>query len=72
LDRDDESAAGHYVTSGTTLVGLGSLASTLAFVLTLVFRVELYFIDGRAMGLLGLGFVALGIWMIRHGGVKQK
>jgi hypothetical protein len=66
--RDDlDDAGGHYVTAGTTLVGLGAVAIAAAAVLAMVLRVDLRFIDGQTMAVIGGGFVGVGGWMIAYG-----
>ena len=55
------------MTSGSLLAGLGTLAIVMSLFLVFVWRVELRFIDERAMGFLGVLFVALGTWMVIHG-----
>jgi len=67
MPLDDDSAGGHYVTSGAVLVGLGSVALIIALVLTLFLKIEMRFIDNQGMALIGLGFIGLGVWMILHG-----
>jgi len=70
--HEDESAGGHYVTAGMTLIALGSLALVISLVATRLVKHELHFIDGRTMGLFGLGFVCIGGWMTRHGGAASQ
>ena len=65
--EEEESAGGHYVTAGAALIGLGAVGLLVAIMGTLVWHVELRFIDGRAMGLTSFGFIALGGWMVRRG-----
>ena len=64
---DDNDAGGHYVTTGTTLVALGSVAIVVATVLALVLHVDLRFIDAQTMAAIGVGFGVVGGWMLIHG-----
>ena len=65
--NDDNDAGGNYVPSGVALIALGALAVVAAFILTILLRLELRFIDSRTMGFIGLGFIAVGSFMVRHG-----
>ncbi|MEM1031242.1 MAG: hypothetical protein AAF928_05395 [Myxococcota bacterium] len=65
-DRD-EGPGGHYVTAGGALIGLGALGLIVAVLSTLVFRVDLRFLDGRDMAMTSFGLLTLGGWMVHHG-----
>ena len=65
--NDENNDGGHYATSGFVLMGLGAFALILAAALGLLFRLDLRFLDSRAMASIGLGFLAVGTWMSRRG-----
>ncbi len=71
MSKDEEAEGGSYSTSGSAIAGLGVFALAVAFILRLL-HVELHFIDGRAMSLIGVGFVVLGGGMAIYGFAQSK
>lgn len=65
--QDPDDVGGHYVTAGVAIAGLGSFGMVVALLLHTSFDVQLGFINTRAMALVCLLFIVLGVWMIRSG-----
>ena len=66
-EEDEENAGGHYVTAGVAIAGLGAFGMLIATIIHTTVKVELGFINVRAMAMVCTLFITLGVWMIRSG-----
>ena len=71
-EEDEDNAGGHYVTAGVAIAGLGVFGMLIATIIHTTVKVDLGFINVRAMAMVCTLFIALGTWMIRSGNRQRS